>query len=274
MFRTWKVFDVPNAIGMWAARTIFHPERKFLDIVHDRTSWHGSFVDANGKLTVPGTTFMAAVNSSAVVEKFSGWASHMRKSDKDVIVRNFEVPEYPDHVIHAIGSPRGSHGYFYLTIALVPRGKEGGNNEPTALRVAKRRKAEEERLEAEKKERAPLLAAYRAKDRVDRKARNRKVTDMVERARENGVDNVEPGEPLGVGDHLMVEANQALRDAFVLAVEYSADEALIQYHMPRSDITPLVVVNRTSHAKIRNVSASKLPKKWKNKLSKTEGGPS
>lgn len=123
MFGAWKVFDVPNAIGMWAARTIFHPERKFLDILHDRTSWHGAFVE-NNKLTSAGEKFMAAVNSVAVIEKFSVWASHMRKSDKDVIVRNFEVSEYPDHVIHAIGSPRGSHGYFYLTIALVPRGKE------------------------------------------------------------------------------------------------------------------------------------------------------
>lgn len=269
MFGAWKVFDVPNAIGMWAARTIFHPERKFLDILHDRTSWHGAFVE-NNKLTSAGEKFMSAVNSAAVIEKFSVWASHMGKSDRDVIVRNFDVPEYPDHVIHAIGSPRGSHGYFYVSIALVPRGKEGGNNEPAAMRVAKRRKAEEERLESEKKEMAPIIAEYNARDRKARAVRNRKVTEMVEVARSKGVDNIEPGEKLGVGDHLMVEANQALRDAFVLAVADDSEEALIQYHMPRSDITPLVVVNRTSHAKIRNVSASKLPMKWKRKISQED----
>ena len=269
MFGTWKVFDVPNAIGMWAARTIFHPERKGLDILHDRTSWHGQFVE-NGKLTAAGEKFMSAVNSAAVVEKFSVWASHMRKSDKDVIVRNFEVPDYPDHVINAMGSPRGSHGYFYLTVALVPRGKEGSNNEPTAMRVARRREEEEARLADDKRKMAPIIAAHNAKDRKVRAVRNRKVSDMVERARSNGVDNIEPGEKLGVGDHLMVEANQALRDAFVLAVADDAEEALIQYHMPKSDITPMVVVNRTSHEKIRNVSEAQLPKKWKKKIYKEE----
>lgn len=117
---TWFGYEpLDNSVLAWGARTIFHHGT---DLPLE-TLW-----DRQGHLFDPATQedayrqFASYINKT-VLPKLQEVANYYDPSDHSLLVLHFDWPHDPDLLVVAMGSPKGSYGYFYLSVNLVP--KEG-----------------------------------------------------------------------------------------------------------------------------------------------------
>jgi hypothetical protein len=243
----WGLDPHKGCLLAWGARAIFHPYNDHaLDFLWDRQGW------AN-----PGHPLLAAFKemlNKVVLPELQSLAKYFSSDSRDRFVRHFPGPL--GTVVVAEGSPHASYGYFYLAVSVM----EAGASIPAEIRPdikaaadEKKREAAYAEWEAERKVEAKARRAAEADRRTTTKAKLDKFSERV-----TGQYRRE-GEPLSKGDGLVVYANQADRDAVVLAV--SGSTALIEYIMPNGN-THLWEVDVSTHERVRNVNKAKLPKKW------------
>lgn len=238
-----------GAIISWGARAIFHPSNQTmpLDLLWDRQQF-----THDGKPPEFVEQFRAVINSGVLagIQKLAGF---FNTDSGGEFIQHHEWPADPALVVVASGSPNSSYGYFYLVASLVPRDQAPPEIRPDI--EAARRKVEADRQWAQLQARwAEEKKAARARNKLRRVEGEKKTSEF--RAKGTG-RRAESGQVLELGDSLVIQANQAQRDAIVIAV--TPTSALIEYIMPRGRAFKWEV-NRTTHAYIRNISA--VPKRF------------
>ena len=248
-----------KAIAAWSCRAIFKPyygagkkAEHPLDILWDRQG--GKNIE--GEDNELWKKIAGALNSpGGILSQLQQWSHDFSPDSNEVLLKHFVCPWDASLVLVAHGSPNGSYGYFYFAVNLMrkedaPVEKKTQDEESRATWAIRRQEAEERERQ------------YEAQQRRDRQlARERNVQlKMAHDVRFHGIVFCCPGETLEVGAGVVVEANQADRDAIVRAI--CDNEAVVEYWMP-SGRRFLRIIDVNDHSMVRTLSSmKKLPKKW------------
>ncbi len=235
---------IEGAVMAWGARAIFNVgSENPLDILHDRQGW--SIRESN-----TAEELFSQYISKRILPEMQKMARYFNPDSTDRFVRYYDCKFNPDWFIVAMGSPRASYGYFYVSVSLVEKGIPRIPMEvrPDLDAEVSRRKAAaamQEFEERQKKYRAET-GAQAKRDRLDAEAKHLRFVLL-------SGESKRPGDVLNPNDRVIVEANQAKRDARVIKVLEPEAEALVEY---------MRIIDAVTHEMLRNVSRKKLPKKW------------
>ncbi len=123
----------PKAVLAWGARAIFKPFINGMDVHYRRTVTYSKqpldiLCDRQGVFRgEPPVTeeeyqaFIQRMNALQVIPTLQKIATHFSTDANTKFVKHFEWPHDPNLVLVASGSPNGSHGYFYVSVSLVPK---------------------------------------------------------------------------------------------------------------------------------------------------------
>lgn len=241
---------IEGAVMAWGARAIFNVRSENpLDILPDRQGWSGLESNTAEEL------FSQDI-SERILPEMQKMARYFNPDSTDRFVRYYDCKFNPDWFIVAMGAPLASYGYFYVSVSLVDKDSP---HIPMEIRP-------DLDIEVSRRKAAALMQEFEAlqeQHRVEMRQRAKNVklqTAIVHELFEAGRGPYKkPTQVLEPNDMVIVEANQARRDARVIKVLET--EALVEYIMP-SGVKFLRVIDAVTHEMIRNVSSKKLPKKW------------
>lgn len=239
---------VKDAEMAWGARAIFRPSfpTACLDTLPDRQGYLG--------YEKPGYLQFADFIQRSCIAKLNELASNFSADDRHHFVWHFEWPHDSRMVVVAQGSPNGSFGYFYLSVSLVDKNKAPEILRPVGYMTAEEQKAASRRLQEQMRVNDQKQRAFTKTLRSTRKElRAKNATEIGD------TPVTPPGQPLSIGSHVMVEANQGQRDAIVRSI--SGNEALVRYFMPNGKAF-LRIINAATQADIRSVSEKSIPKRF------------
>lgn len=232
-----------GAIISWGARAIFRQSsERPLDFLPDRQQFTPN---DNRELVLQ----LSTVLNTDVLPKLQEMGKFFSCDSTEKFVRHFSWPHDPTFVVVAQGSPNASYGYFYISCSLVPAAMAQAEIRPDL--IAAERKA---KLEAQWAENEVRQAEYRRLNRqLGKEIRAKAKAHAEEWSRKATGRRPEAGELLVNGDTITVYANQANREAIVIAVAPAMNTALVEYLMPNGR-TFKWEVWRDSHLKLRNIS--------------------
>lgn len=241
-----------NAISAWGCRAIFKPFSggdRPLDILWDR----------QGHYNLEGKDTMISIINKKIIPDLQEYTQHFSTDSSDRICLHYPFDDEGNFVLVIKGSPNGSYGYFYLSVSLVPK-----MTAPPVLDPVGDARAERERREQELEDWRKMSDARNKKfNKINRDKRKVFQEEMKQRI-DGRTPCYQPFEvPMKVGDYFQVEANQGMRDAFVLANR--GIEMLYEYWMPKACRRFLVSYDYGT-GRGRNYSENSLPKKWKELL--------